>query len=129
MDDSGMIPDETGQTVARSEGATGSCMSERFVRLFVANQRRIHGFIRTLVFESADADDILQETSITGLSKFPVFAECQKDFSAERVTEEFVTWICTIARYETLKHCRANKKGIVQFDEALFDALAERQTQ
>ena len=43
---------------------------QQFIRLFVANQRRVHAFIRTLVPNTADADDILQETSITGLAKF-----------------------------------------------------------
>ena len=40
--------------------------------------------------------------------------------------EEFVAWICTIARYEALKWLRQCKRGQMLFSEALADELAEQ---
>lgn len=102
---------------------------QEFVRLFVANQRRIHGFVRMLIPNAADADDVLQETSITGLAKFSTFAGANDGGSAAQRAEEFVTWICTIGRYEALKFCRQRGKGRLVFDEALCDELADRHIQ
>lgn len=99
---------------------------EEFVRLFVANQRRIHGFIRTLVPNATDADDVLQETSITGLAKFESFASWRAEESHDDVSDQFVTWICTIGRYEALKYCRRKGKAGLVFDESLCDQLADR---
>ncbi|MCI0335492.1 MAG: sigma-70 family RNA polymerase sigma factor [Planctomycetes bacterium] len=98
---------------------------QQFVRLFVANQRRVHAFIRTLIPNTADADDVLQETSITGLSKFTSsFLRGRADPRDFRI-EDFVAWICTIARYEALKWCRKVKRGRPLFSEALTAELAD----
>jgi RNA polymerase sigma-70 factor (ECF subfamily) len=92
-----------------------------YVQLFVANQRRIHAFIRTLVPLKADSDEVLQETSITGCSKFADFQAGQGNSN-----ESFLSWICTIARFEALKHYRKKKAyRFVPFTEAVVDELAE----
>jgi RNA polymerase sigma-70 factor, ECF subfamily len=93
-----------------------------YVQLFVANQRRIHAFIRTLVPHQADSEEVLQETSLTGWGKFPEVA-----VGLAGSPEAFVSWICTIARFESLKHYRKQKAYRIPFTEALLDDLAERQ--
>ncbi len=113
------------QNEARPPDATDQEGQQQFIRLFVANQRRVHAFIRTLIPNTADADDVLQETSITGLSKFTSsFLKGRADPRDFRI-EEFVAWICTIARYEALKWCRKVKRARPLFSEALTEELAD----
>ncbi len=52
-----------------------------FSRLLVANQRRLYGFILTLVHDHAAADDILQDMSSLLWQKFDKF-EPGTDFAA-----------------------------------------------
>ena len=92
------------------------------IALFVANQRRIHAFIRSLIPNAADADDVLQETSITGLAKVG-----EGKLRLPVSSEEFVTWICTVARFECLRFCRNNKGKRLVFSEELTEQLAGRQ--
>src|SRR5215218_100140 len=41
-----------------------------FLRLFLQNQRRLYAYILTLLPNRADADDVLQETSLVMWDKF-----------------------------------------------------------
>jgi RNA polymerase sigma-70 factor, ECF subfamily len=102
--------------------ATSGPWQGEYVQLFVANQRRIHAFIRTLVPNQADSEEVLQETSLTGWGKF---AEVAAGLVGS--PDSFVSWICTIARYEALKHYRKQKAYRIPFTEALLEDLAERQ--
>lgn len=105
-------------------GAVDLADQQLFVRLFVAHQRRIHGFIRTMIPHANDADDVLQETSIVGLSKFS--SSFLRGRQADQFClEEFVAWVCTIARFEALKCCRQKKRGRLLFSEGLSEQLAE----
>ena len=45
--------------------------AEEFVRLFSKSQHRILGFVHTLVPNLAEAEDILQETSVILWKKWP----------------------------------------------------------
>lgn len=112
------------QLKSGESGAADLADQQLFVRLFVAHQRRVHGFIRTLIPNSSDADDVLQDTSIVGLSKFSSsFLRGRQ--AADFCVDEFVAWICTIARFEALKCCRQKKRGRLLFSEALTEQLAE----
>ena len=44
--------------------------TEEFVRLFATNQRRIYGFVASIVPRSADADDVFGEISASLWKKF-----------------------------------------------------------
>ena len=91
--------------------------NEEFVRLFVENQRRVHAFIATLLPNLSDAEDVLQETSVTAWRKFDDF----------RSGTDFVRWACTIARLEVLKFRRQQKSGRLLFNDALVEGLADHQ--
>lgn len=108
---------------ASRDAASASPPNADFVRLFVANQRRIHAFIRTMVPNGVDAEEVLQETSITGWSKFPTVAD-----RLIGNPDAFVMWSCTIARYEALKHYRKHKPKLPLSEQALED-IADRQIQ
>jgi RNA polymerase sigma-70 factor (ECF subfamily) len=97
--------------------ASSDQRNEEFMRLFVENQRRVHAFIATLLPNLADAEDVLQETSVTAWRKFSEF----------QVGTDFVRWACTIARLEVLKYRRQQKPGRLLFSDAMVENLADHQ--
>ncbi len=97
--------------------------NNEYVRLLVANQRRIHGFIRTLLPFDTDADDVLQQASVTGWKKYE---EVSGEIAGS--SEAFVKWACAIARYEALKFSRKkNQSGRIVFSDLLIEELADGQ--
>ena len=60
---------------------------DHFPRLFVQSQRRIYGFILTVVTDSEVADDVFQETSL-------ILWKRAADFTPQA---DFVRWACGIA--------------------------------
>jgi RNA polymerase sigma-70 factor, ECF subfamily len=88
-------------------------LSEDFVRLLSASQKRLHVFICTLVVDKADADDVLQETNV---------ALCQLADRYQPGTN-FLAWACRIAHYRVLKHRTAAKQLRIRFSDELGDAL------
>jgi len=72
--------------------------SSELVQLMMKYQRRIFAYIHTLVPSRSDAEDILQETSLT---------ICQK-FSDFKTGTNFYSWACQIAYWKV----RAARKKI-----------------
>ncbi len=97
----------------------GGDSGERFMRLFLANDRRIYGFILALVPHRADADDLMQETGAVLWRKFAEF-EPGTDFAA---------WAMSIARFEVLRLRRAQGQMRVRFDDDLLGTLADDLTE
>jgi RNA polymerase sigma-70 factor (ECF subfamily) len=88
----------------------------RFLPLFLAHERRIHGFILTLVPSWSDADDLLQETSAVMWRKLDEF-ENGTDFAA---------WALTIARYQVLNYRKKQRRDRVVFSDETVEALADQ---
>lgn len=86
-----------------------------FKQLVPQYERRILGFILTLVPHFPDAEDLLQETLSVMWRKFDDF-ELGTDFGA---------WGITIARFHVLDHRRRLKSKRVYFSESLSRELAE----
>ncbi len=87
-----------------------------FLRLYQANERRIFGFILALVPQWSEAEDLLQETTMTMWSKFDKF-ESGTDFAA---------WALCIARYRVMNHRKKKRNQRVQFSDEVLEALDER---
>lgn len=88
---------------------------ERFVLLFLANERRLYGFILSLAPHRNDAEDLLQQTGAVLWRKFDEF-EAGTDFAA---------WAMRVARIEVLRHRRRAGQMRVRFSEDLLDQLAD----
>lgn len=86
-----------------------------FSRLLVANQRRLYGFILTLVHDRAAADDILQDVSSLLWQKFDKF-EPGTDFAA---------WGMSVSRLTILNWRRKQKKVPLPLDDQQFALLAD----
>jgi RNA polymerase sigma-70 factor (ECF subfamily) len=89
---------------------------ERFTRLLVANQRRIDGFIFTLVQDPVATDDILQETVSMLWQKFDSF-EPGTDFGA---------WAMRVARFKVLEWRRRQQRLPLPIDDELLLELASK---
>ena len=87
---------------------------KRLVALLTRHQRQIFSYIYVLVPKRADAEDLLQETSLVICEKFNEFKE----------GTDFVAWACQIAywrvRYSRQKFARSK----VLFDQEVVDVLA-----
>src|SRR4051795_8448884 len=87
---------------------------KRLVALMTRHQRQIFSYIYVLVPNRADAEDLLQETSLVICEKFNEFRE----------GTDFVAWACQIAywrvRYSRQKFARSK----VLFDQEILDVVA-----
>lgn len=88
--------------------------AERFIRLFMANERRIYTYILALLPNLADADDVLQETSVVLWRKF---ADYQPGTS-------FTAWAFAIARNKVMTHLQTRRRSRLKFDQSLIDAMS-----
>lgn len=89
---------------------------DEFMRLFLEHQPRIYGYIRSLVFQKADADDILQETSSVLWRKFDEF---EKDSRFDR-------WAFRVA-YHQVRYFRQKKAREAQrllFSDDVFELIS-----
>jgi RNA polymerase sigma-70 factor, ECF subfamily len=85
-----------------------------FVQLFSVHQRSVQAYISTLVPSSADADDIMQETSLALWQKFP-------EFDPER---DFFRWACGVAFVAVLRYRRRTTKDKLWFNEELLQLIS-----
>jgi RNA polymerase sigma-70 factor (ECF subfamily) len=87
--------------------------TEAFVSLFAQSQYEIYGFVLTLVPNRADADDVMQTTSIVLWRKFEQFLP----------GTSFVAWACQIARLEVQNFRRVKGRDRLVFDDALLQSV------
>ncbi|TWT54934.1 ECF RNA polymerase sigma factor SigH [Rubripirellula amarantea] len=88
---------------------------EAFMRSFLQSERRILGFILSLVPHMSDAEDLLQETCSTMWRKHDEF-EAGTNFTA---------WGISIARYKVLSYRRKMHSSKVMFSEPMMVQIAE----
>ena len=88
--------------------------SKQLMQLMTQHQRRIFGYIYTLVPNRTDAEDILQETSLVVCEKFGQF----------KVGTDFAAWACQIAYWEVRRARQKFARAKVVFDQEIVDALA-----
>jgi RNA polymerase sigma-70 factor (ECF subfamily) len=84
-----------------------------FMAVFVAHQRRIFGYIGSLLPTSADHEDVYQQTCMALWRK-------RHSYDPAR---PFFAWACGFARNEVLKHVRDSRPGVVYFSEKLLEEL------
>ena len=92
--------------------------SSIFVELFSSNYNRIKSFILTLVPNTSDADDIMQETSRIMWEKFDQF----------EIGTNFVSWAFTIAKYQVLSY-RKKYNTKVPLSPELIEIIANESAQ
>lgn len=84
-----------------------------FMTEFVAHQRRIFGYIGSLLPTSSDNEDVYQQTCMA-LWRKRHFYDPGRPFFA---------WACGFARNEVMKHVRKSRIGAVHLSEKLLEEL------
>ncbi len=84
------------------------------VGLLTRNQRKIFAYIFTLVPNRADAEDILQETSVTVYEKFDEF----------ELGTDFVAWANRIAWWKVKQAQQKFARSKVVFNNEVMEAVA-----
>ena len=92
-----------------------SSKEELFAELFSGSQQRLFGYVLGLVRNSADAQDIVQQTAVTAWRKFDAFDP----------ETNFLKWTVTIARFETLNFIKYRRRNKVYFNQVLMEQLGD----
>ncbi len=88
--------------------------AERFVRLLATCQRRVFLYALGLVYNAADAEEILQETNLVLWRKFDQY----------QPGTNFAHWACRIAHFEVLKFRERQARQRRLFTSEFIEALA-----
>lgn len=96
------------------EAAVGN--HEQFVTLFVRHESAVHSFIMTLVPSMADAEEVLQEASMTMWRRFDQYQS----------GTSFRNWAFQIAKYTAFNFVRKRARDRHRFSEAVMTQLAEQ---
>jgi RNA polymerase sigma-70 factor len=86
-----------------------------FLKLFVQDRDRIFAYVRGLLPNHADAEDVFQRCSLLLWHKFT-------EFDTDR---PFISWACGIAYYEVRNFIRVASRDRLYFDAELLDSLSE----
>ena len=87
-----------------------------FIKLYLANERRIYGYVRALIPNWSDVDDIIQETASVMWSKFDGF---------EKGTN-FTAWALKIAHFQVLCYYKNKKNNKLYFSQGTIASLSEK---
>ena len=88
---------------------------ERFTALLVTHQPAVLGFIRTLLPQTTEAEDLLQKTCLIAWQKFDQFDPSTK----------FSTWACQIAYFEVKNYLRTRARDRHVFSDEVLQQLAQ----
>lgn len=103
-----MQPNEDPRGLSPEEG-------ERFLKLFAENQKRLLGYIYSLVPHAHNAEDICQKTSLVLWRKF---YQLEPD-------GDFMAWACRVAYLEVCNFRRTASRDRLCFSDELLAYLAE----
>jgi len=105
----------TGDNMTSSKPPTGDQRTPEYLRLLGRHERRLRGFILSLVPNWADADDIAQEVRI----------RLWEQFESYDPTKDFGAWARTIAYYQILTHREKQARHRHLVSSQFVDAIAE----
>ncbi len=97
------------------ESPEPSQASERFITLLNASHSRLLSFLRVILGNNADAEDVLQRASMTIWRKFDEYDP----------SRDFFAWASSFAFYEAKNFQRIASRSQLHFDPELMERLAE----
>jgi RNA polymerase sigma-70 factor, ECF subfamily len=97
------------------EGSAAKLRNAEFMRLFVRSEPRIYAYIRSLVVNQSDAEEVLQETATISWAKFDEF----------QPGTDFVRWAVRIAYWEVRSMAKRKRRDALVFSETFVETLAE----
>ena len=93
--------------------------TNEFLRLLMANQKRIYAFILGMVPNHEDAEDLFQQTVLVMWSKFDNFTR----------GTSFAAWAITVAKYQILSRRKQHSRRSSQFSQAALELLQQESEQ
>ncbi|MCO6047092.1 sigma-70 family RNA polymerase sigma factor [Aeoliella sp. ICT_H6.2] len=94
----------------------------QFVQLVVKYEWRFRGFVATMLASTSDIDEVVQNSLLVAWEKLGEFS-----YTDETPDESFVRWVCTIARYQSLRLHQQRVGTSLIFDDALIERLTATQ--
>jgi RNA polymerase sigma-70 factor (ECF subfamily) len=94
---------------------------ERFVRLFLSEERSIRAFVMSLVPVHHAVDDLVQQSCVVMIRKFASFKP------AIDPNVEFRRWACAIAYHEVRNYRRKKGRDHLILSDTVMELLASRQ--
>jgi RNA polymerase sigma-70 factor (ECF subfamily) len=82
-------------------------------QLFVRHQQTVLGYVLSIEPNFADAQDIVQE----------VFLAVSRKAQTWSAGTDFLAWVCTVARYETLHFQRTRTRRTARLDRDVIELL------
>lgn len=92
---------------------------DRFARQWTSAQPKIASYIRSVVRDHHEAEDILQRVATIAFRKFDTFTSSNGG--------SFAAWTCTIARYELMRWRRDKARSKIIFNDDTIARLADAQ--
>ncbi|MBN1395627.1 MAG: sigma-70 family RNA polymerase sigma factor [Pirellulales bacterium] len=97
-------------------GDADSQRDDQIVELLTGAQQQLTRYVRTLVPNRTDADEVLQETNLYIWRNADQF----------ELGTNFTAWVCRIAHYQVLTHRKRQLRSRLHFSDALVEQLAPR---
>jgi RNA polymerase sigma-70 factor, ECF subfamily len=88
--------------------------NDQFLTLLTSHQPRLAGYLRVLVLNRADADEVLQEVNL---------CICQRA-NEFKLGTDFAAWALKIAHFYVLKWRHRQSRNRLVFDDSLVEQLA-----
>jgi RNA polymerase sigma-70 factor (ECF subfamily) len=103
--------------VSDDAAISGRLGAREFHQLFIENQPRVYAFIRTLLPDFDDAQEVFQSACVIILGKADQFAD----------GTSFTKWACQIAYYEACNYRRRRQKAAPTFAVDVLELLMAEQ--
>ena len=103
------------QTLQSEPAMTQDEKVERFVRLLSQAERRLYSYIYSLMPNTADAEEVQQETSLVLWRKIDQYED----------ETDFLAWARKVAFYEVKKYREKQRSGRLLFSQDTVDSLAD----
>lgn len=87
---------------------------DKMVELLTGAQQQLTRYVRTLVPNRADADEVLQETNLF----------VWRNAEEYEPGTNFMAWVCRVAHFQVLTHRKRQLRSRLRFSDALIEQLA-----
>lgn len=87
---------------------------EQFLRLFLQHQPQIYGYLRTMIFNRADAEEVLQDVATVLWRKFDQFEPGTR----------FDQWAYRVAHNQVLYYRQKKQRDVLVFQGELLETIA-----
>ncbi len=89
--------------------------NDQIVQLLTSVQQQLTRYVRTLVPNRADAEEVLQETNLF----------VWRHAGEYELGTNFAAWACKIAHYQVLSYRKRQARSRLRFSDALVEQLAQ----